>query len=154
MEIDGGDNPKFKLIRLSRGDVANPKENEITDVVEVKRYNEKPEVPTCISPIEKSKVDIDEVILKASPFKISDNSEHGETHWQVARTDNFTHPDVDIWKNYEDWYGGKNLNEGIDLTRQQITSLQKNTTYHWRVRYRTKGLQWSDWSRVETFITK
>lgn len=154
MEVTAGDDPKFKLVRLSRGDVSNPKDNEVSDIIEVKRYNTKPAMPTCISPIEEAKVDIDKITLKASEFKISDIGKHGGTQWQVARTYNFANPDVDIWKQYEDWYGNKDLNEGIDLTQQEITSLKEKTTYYWRVRYRTKGLVWSDWSESQKFITK
>lgn len=155
MEVHDGDNPKFKLIRLSQDNVENPKNNEVTDVIEISRYATKPDAPAGISPVDNEIIKANKVILKTSPFSLSDNSsEHGETQWQVARTDNFTHPDVDIWKNYEDWYENKNLNEGIDLTQQVITTLQENTTYYWRVRYRTKGLQWSDWSEIQTFSTK
>jgi len=152
MEVTAGDKPKFKLTRISRGDVTIPKDNEVTDIVEVKRYNTLPETPTCISPIEEAKVAINDVILKASEFKSPDNSEHGATQWQVARTYNFANPDIDIWKNHEDWYGNKDLNRGINLTQQAITSLKENTTYYWRVRYRTKGLAWSAWSKPQKFV--
>lgn len=154
MEVEGGDNPKFKLIRLSRGDVDNPKENEVTDVIEVKRYNKKPNTPKGIAPIAKAKVNTTSVVLQASPFEAADSSQHGETQWQVARTYNFANPDFDIWKHYQDWYKGKDLNEGIDLTQQEITGLQKNKTYYWRVRYRTKGLVWSDWSALHKFVVE
>ncbi|MEM8892041.1 MAG: metallophosphoesterase family protein, partial [Bacteroidota bacterium] len=50
VEVEGGEEPKFKLIRISRGNVENPKNNEITDTIEVKRYHVKPETPTCIAP--------------------------------------------------------------------------------------------------------
>ena len=154
IEVEGGEDPKFKLVRLSRGDIANPKDNEITDVIEVKRYNEKPEQPQCLLPIKEAKVNEDMVVLKASPFKATDNSEHGETQWQVARTYNFANPDFDIWKHYQDWFNDTDLNKGINLTQQQISGLRKNKTYYWRVRYRTKGLVWSDWSEMQKFVVE
>ncbi|MEM9834258.1 MAG: metallophosphoesterase family protein [Bacteroidota bacterium] len=154
MEVAGGEDPKFKLVRLSRGDVVNPKDNEVSDVVEVKRYSIKPDTPQCISPVNETTVNMDDVLLTASKFNITDGSKHGETQWQVARTDNFANPDVDIWKNHQDWYGNRDLNEGIDLTQQQITSLEEKTTYYWRVRYRTKGLAWSEWSTSQKFVTR
>ena len=155
MEIQDGDNPRFKLIRVSRGDIKNPKDNVVNDIVEIKRYGTFPETPLCISPVNEKKVNAEIVVLKASPFKSSDNSsEHGETQWQIARTDNFTNPDVDIRKNFEDWYGGVNLQEGANLTQQKTTALKSGTEYFWRVRYRTKGLEWSSWSEVQKFSTK
>ncbi len=154
MDVSGGDDPKFKLIRVSRGDVANPKNNEVTDVIEIKRYSVKPDTPVCISPIKESKVSPRDVLLKASDFKASDGSEHGETHWQVARTYNFANPDIDVWKHHEDWYGDENLNEGINLSHLVVPSLNEKTTYYWRVRYRTKGLVWSDWSELQKFVTE
>ncbi len=155
LEVEAGDDPKFKLIRISRGDEVKTKDNEINDIIEISRYNIKPEIPIGLSPIDNIKVNSQEVILKANSFNISDNkSEHGETQWQVARIDNFTNPDIDIRKNYEDWYNTINLNEGIDLTQQSITGLKDNTEYYWRVRYRTKGLEWSNWSAIYQFKTK
>ena len=139
---------------MSRGDVTNPKENEATDVIEIKRYSVKPETPVCISPIEAAKVNSRDILLIASEFKAPDDSQHGETHLQVARTYNFANPDVDIWTHHEDWYAGKNLNEGINLTQRVIPSLKSKTTYYWRVRYRTKNLVWSDWSESQKFVTK
>ncbi len=154
MDVSAGDDPKFKLVRVSRGDIANPKDNEVNDVIEVKRYSIKPETPVCLSPIEEAKVKASELLLKASTFKVSDGAEHGQTQWQVARTYNFANPEVDVWKNHEDWYGNKDLNAGIDLTQLRVTSLEKKTTYHWRVRYRTKGLVWSNWSEPQKFVIK
>lgn len=154
VEVEAGENPKFKLVRISRGNLSKPKDNEITDVIEVKRYAEKPETPQCISPISEKKINTTSIILKASPFVPSKGSEHGETQWQVARTYNFANPDFDIWNHYQDWYNDTNLNEGIDLTQQQIDGLQRNKTYYWRVRYRTKGLVWSDWSKMQKFVVE
>lgn len=154
VEVEGGDDPKFKLARISRGDVANPKDNEVTDIVEVKRYNEAPQTPQCLSPISEQKVQGSEVLLKASAFVSGDGSEHGEVQWQVGRTYNFANPDHDIWNHYQDWYMGKDLNKGIDLTSQKITDLLPNKTYYWRVRYRSKGLTWSKWSETQKFVVK
>ncbi|MEO1452023.1 MAG: metallophosphoesterase, partial [Bacteroidota bacterium] len=154
MEVEGGDDPKFKLIRLSRGDVANPRDNEVTDTITVKRHSVKPGTPTCLSPIKENKVKQGEILLQASAFSSSDGSEHGATQWQVARTYNFANPDADIWKHHEDWYNNQDLNAGIDLTQQRISDLKPNTTYYWRVRYRTKGLVWSEWSEMQKFVVE
>ena len=154
MEVDAGEDPKFELVRVSRGDVPNPKDNEITDVIEVRRYYTQPDTPACIAPIEEVKVNADEVLLTATPFKSSDGSEHGSTQWQVARTYNFANPDIDVWKHHEDRYQGEDLNHGIDLTKHKVTSLAEKTTYYWRVRYRTKGLVWTDWSEMQKFVTR
>ena len=154
MDVSGGADPKFELIRLSRGDLANPKDNEVTDIIEVKRYSEKPDRPQCLSPIAEIKVNADTILLQASPFKSADNSEHGETQWQVARTYNFANPDFDIWNHYQDWYMDINHNQGINLTQQKIYSLREKSVYYWRVRYRTKGLVWSEWSEMQKFVVE
>ncbi|MEM9328733.1 MAG: fibronectin type III domain-containing protein [Bacteroidota bacterium] len=154
MQVESGDDPKFKLVRVSQGDVPNPKDNEITDVIEIKRYASPPATPRCIAPVKEAKVRPDQVVLQVHDFESADGSEHGQTQWQVGRAHNLTNPDVDAWRHYEDWYGGEDLNQGIDLTELQVPRLEPGTTYYWRVRYRTKGLVWSDWSEVQKFTTK
>lgn len=152
VEVTGGEDPTFELVRVSRGDLTNPRENEVSDVIKVKRYHEKPERPLCLNPNETTKQDVDDIVLTSSGFNSPDGSEHGATQWQVARTYSFAHPDLNIWKHHEDWYGGKDLNQGIELTELNVNSLQEKTTYYWRVRYRTKGLVWSDWSETQKFV--
>ncbi len=151
VEVSNGADPRFELVRVSRGDVSNPNDNEVTDAITVKRYNTKPETPVTINPKQEAKLSTKEILLSAASFKSSDNAEHGSTQWQVARTYHFANPDIDVWVHHEDWYGGEDLNEGIDLTQHQI-NLKKKTTYYWRVRYRTKGLVWSDWSETRKFV--
>ncbi len=155
MEVEGGDDPNFKLIRVSRGDSKQPLDNEVNDMMHIRRFSTPPDAPHCVSPAAKTKLNAEKVELIASPYLISDqSSEHGESHWQVARTDNFTNPDIEIRQHCEDWYGGVNLNEGIDLTHLKVEGLKPDTEYWWRVRYRSKGLRWSDWSEVEQFSTR
>ena len=154
MEVQGGADPKFKLVRVSRGDIPQPKDNIINDTIEVRRFPVQPETPTCISPIKQATVKGNDVLLTASEFNAADGREHGESHWQVARTYNFANPDVDIWKHHQDWYKNEDLNEGIDLTHQQIPNLEEKTTYYWRVRYRSKGLVWSEWSAIQKFVVE
>ena len=40
-----------------------------------------------------------------------------------------------------------------DLTDELIENLAPNTAYYWRVRYRDRGLVWSDWSEPISFQT-
>ncbi len=154
MEVSGGGDPKFQLVRVSRGDVASPKDNEVNDMIEVKRYTTKPNTPTCLAPINEEKVKTNQLILRSSDYQSNDSSAHGATQWQVARTYNFANPEIDIWKHHEDWFGNQNVNQGIDLTKLQVTTLKNAKTYYWRVRYRTKGLTWSDWSAPQKFIIR
>ena len=44
-------------------------------------------------------------------------------------------------------------NEGIDLTKLEVSgdNLEVGKTYWWRVRYRDKNLQWSEWSEEASF---
>jgi hypothetical protein len=154
LEVDDGDDPRFKLIRVSRGDVSNPLDNEVKDVIEVARYAVKPEAPKCVTPLMGAKLDAGGVLLEASQFMCKEpSSELGESHWQLSRTNNFANPELEYWNHHMDWYGGEDLQEGADLSKQKVDGLRLNTTYHWRVRYRSKGLAWSPWSRVQQFET-
>ena len=63
------------------------------------------------------------------------------------------HPIIDHWIQYQNIYKEVDLLEGNNLTEHQINTLLPNNEYYWRFRYRDKGLNWSDWSAIETFNT-
>jgi len=60
---------------------------------------------------------------------------------------------VDEWMQHENWYNGADTQAGDDLYDHVIRDLSPNTAYCWRVRYRDRGLSWSDWSVPQGFET-
>lgn len=69
---------------------------------------------------------------------------------------------VDVKRDFENIYsdtGAPNFipidkNAGIDLTQCLVEDgdFEEGKTYYWRVRYRDKNLQWSDWSEENSFV--
>ena len=59
----------------------------------------------------------------------------------------------DSWKQYENWYGDVNTQVSDTLTDEIISSLDGSSNYCWRVRYRDRGLSWSEWSTPIPFVT-
>lgn len=146
--------PTLTIKRISRGDQYTTKNNELSDVVTIKRYGSSVNTPTPVSPIGTSILP-ECVTLKANTFGSSNTSaQHGQAHWQVSTSEtNFTNPTVQVWKNFENWYFNQNTQATDDLTDQKINGLAGNTAYWWRVRYRDKEMNWSDWSVPVSFTT-
>jgi len=73
----------------------------------------------------------------------------------------WTNPLLETSRDWENVYGDSgapdytpiDLNEGIDLASLSIPAglLQDDHTYWWRVRYRDRNLQWSEWSPEQEF---
>lgn len=147
--------PKFTLTRYSRGNENRRLENELRDSITVWRFEKQPEPPKPVYPLDDAMIDGREVIFKADAFH-SDyyGAMHGASHWQVSRVPGFEDPEINQWRQFEDWYVGENQQEGDDLTDERVVALEPGTTYYWRVRYRDQNLNWSEWSEVSTFRTK
>ena len=52
------------------------------------------------------------------------------------------------------WYNHLKPKKEDDLTDEPTTRLQPSTSYFWRVRYRDQYLNWSNWSKTQSFKTK
>jgi len=79
---------------------------------------------------------------------------HGQSHWQVStQEDDFNNPVAESWKNFENWYFDEDTQDGDDLTDETIFGLDEFSSYQWRVRYRDKEMNWSNWSDPATFTT-
>ena len=145
--------PKISLKRISRGNTINPKDNEVTDEITVYKLNQKPKAPEALSPKEEE-IATTKITLKASGFEGGRaTSTHTASHWQLATSADFENPEVDRWKQSENWYYEENRQKDDDLTDEMLARLKPQTTYFWRVRYRDQYLSWSDWSEVATFKT-
>jgi len=154
VEINAGSNPYFVLKRFSLGDQYQSKNNTLEDSICIKFNPIKPLTPIAQSPVNKNIVSPDGFLLKGSPFYDSDNDGHGATHWQISiDSTSFSSPIIDYWIQYQNIYKEVDLLEGNNLTEHQINTLLPNNKYYWRFRYRDKGLNWSDWSAIETFNT-
>jgi len=81
---------------------------------------------------------------------------------QQGNYDNSANVIVDNKRDFENIYsdtGAPNFipidkNAGIDLTQCLVEDgdFEEGKTYWWRVRYRDKNLQWSDWSEENSFV--
>jgi hypothetical protein len=87
--------------------------------------------------------------IMSSRFQITDSSGH------------YDNPLIDKISDFEDFFGDTgspdyeavNLNKDINLSKFLVTGkgLQTGKTYWWRMRYRDKNLQWSEWSDERSF---
>jgi hypothetical protein len=120
----------------------------------LRKHPEKVNKPIAMAPIEEQ-VMPECVTLIASDFAASNpQASHGQSHWQIAHQQkDFANPVVEKWKNHENWYYEIDFQAEDQLTDEAITGLEELTTYWWRVRYRDKELNWSDWSDAVSFNT-
>ncbi|MFC1609909.1 metallophosphoesterase, partial [Myxococcota bacterium] len=68
VDVWAGDDPGFRLRRVSRGDEVVTVDNEIVDDITVHRYDVAPETPVALSPRDASAVASNAVTLSASSF--------------------------------------------------------------------------------------
>ena len=153
IDVTAGDDPSFNLKRLSLGDANNSKYNSVEDSILVRLNNLPPETPMCISPNSLDSVDVNKIIFQSSEFNDLED-EHGGTQWQISTSClDFSSPIIDEWMQYQNIYRDINLNNVNNLTNKIFVGLQSNMNYCWRVRYRDKGLKWSEWSEPTSFNT-
>ena len=167
MEVEAGDDPKFRLRRINRGNNFISRDNEVMDDITVRRYNASPSTPTTVSPADGTQgVDPDLVRLDASEYSDPDGDIHLASEFQVTKTaGDYSNPVASEWIRFENWYahpdaqGGESGSFSIntvtdtDVTKVDIPLLDGSTTYYWRVRYRDNSLGWSDWSDESSFTT-
>ncbi len=87
--------------------------------------------------------------IMSSQFQITNNS------------GDYSNPLINSIRDFEDIYGDTgapdyeaiDLNKNIDLSKFLVTGkgLETGKTYWWRMRYRDKNLQWSEWSDERSF---
>ena len=151
--VTAGADPQITIKRISRGNKFAARDNDIRDSLVIRKNVKSVAPPYPVFPVNEM-VSPDCVMLKATGFSSMENSVHGQSHWQVTAQENdFASPVKDQWKNYENWYDQTDTQAGDDLTDEAITNLAENTTYWWRVRYRDREFNWSDWSAMATFTT-
>jgi len=153
VDVVAGDDPSFRLRRVSRGSSSLPRDNEVRDDFTVRLNNTPPEQPTALSP-SGANVSPDGVALVASLFADNDGDLQGASQWQVASScDDFTAPVQDRWLQYRNEYFGVDLQADDDLSDEWVETLSPMQDYCWRVRFRDRGLAWSEWSEGLAFST-
>ena len=153
IETTAGENPQFTLKRFSLGDENIVKNNSLEDSITIRLINTPPQKPFGIFPFGNN-INPDCLTLLANNFYDPDGDPHGATQWQISTDcNNFSSPIFDEWKQFENWYYDENTQENDNLLDEEVTSLNENTSYCWRVRYRDKGLAWSEWSNPINFET-
>ena len=151
---------KYKATTYSMGHPDKPLDNEIIDQFIRDKANETPpDRPEPLSPLNGS--------AQKPPFFLQAAHYDGKyeimsSHFQVTTVQgNYDDPVIDEIRDYENIYGDTgapnydpiDLNKGIDLEKFMITgvNLEDGVTYWWRVRYRDRNLQWSEWSDEFSF---
>lgn len=152
-DVVAGDDPSFRLRRVSRGSSTVPRDNEVRDDFTVRLNNTPPARPTALSP-SGAAVSPDGVALVASLFADTDGDLQGASQWQVASScADFTAPLQDRWLQYRNEYFGVDLQADDDLSDEWLEALAPEHDYCWRVRFRDRGLAWSEWSEGMAFST-
>jgi hypothetical protein len=154
IEITDDADPKVVVKRISRGDQDAVIDNEITDSLTLRLFPLTVDIPLPIFPLDET-IFPECVTLKASLFSSPNASAtHGQSHWQVSTNpDGFDNPIAESWKNFENWYFEEDTQANDDLTDEKILGLGENTDYWWRVRYRDREMNWSDWTAAVPFLT-
>ena len=154
LEVEAGNDPQFLLTRVSHGSYEDGLvNNEITDTIRVRANNVNPDKPSGLFPYEGAELSPDCIVFLGSNFSDDDNQYQGAVHWQVSTDVGFSSLIYDDWFQHENWYYDEDLEAGNSMTEREINSLQESTNYFWRVRYRDRGLGWSDWSDPIEFST-
>ena len=154
VEITNDDDPKLLIKRINRGDELTTLDNYVSDSVGIRLNPSEVNIPQPIYPMNEEVIP-ECVTLMAGDFSAPNiEATHGQTHWQVTDIQNgFNNPIVESWRNFENWYYEINTQEGDDLTDEDITRLEAFSSYLWRVRYRDKEMNWSDWTEPASFTT-
>ncbi|MCH2161874.1 MAG: metallophosphoesterase family protein [Phycisphaerales bacterium] len=161
MEVGTGDDPWFRLRRVSRGNDVVPMDNEITDEIVIRTNNQPPAKPTATYPGPGDSIPGFTVQFQGSAYDEPEGDPGLESHWQVALSaDDFDSPIAEEWKRRENWYRPANGDGWYsvdtvtdpDITRVVFEdSLPACSTVYWRVRYRDEALGWSPWSEPTSF---
>jgi hypothetical protein len=150
VDVTAGDDPSFRIRRISRGNEAIARDNEVRDELTVRRYAEPPNAPAALSP--RGVVARACTLLEAGPYEDPDDEAHAATHWQVSRScDDFDPPVLDVLRTRTNWYDGADLAQDDDLSDEPFAELDVDTYFCWRARYRDAGLSWSAWSEPVAF---
>jgi hypothetical protein len=60
---------------------------------------------------------------------------------------------IDRWIQHQNWYYDVDTQADDDLTDEEVSTLEPESAYCWRTRYRDQSLGWSEWSKPMPFET-
>lgn len=156
LDVTAGSAPSFRLRRVSLGDETQARANEVRDEITIRRDDEPPMRPLARMP--RGRVSAACTTMAADAFVDPDGDLHGATRWQLAeRCDELqSAPVLDRVRWFENWYADIDTQAGDDLTDEPVTlagdaPLREGDYRCWRVRYRDRGLAWSEWSEPVAF---
>ncbi len=154
VEVTDGTDPTLTIKRIGRGDQDVIENNILRDSLVLRVEANTVTTPTPVFPVNLEVIP-ECVTLEADGFlSNNNNTTHGQSHWQVSTSQNdFSQLAAESWKNYENWYYEIDTQADDDLTDEKIQGLSENTAYWWRVRYRDREMNWSEWSEVAPFTT-
>lgn len=153
VEVTDDAHPKITIKRISRGDQDLIRDNPVTDSMTIRLNPSIVNPPGTIFPFN-VEVLPECVVLKANNFNSPNPASiHGQSHWQVSKQNDFQSIQAESWKNFENWYFEVNTQDGDDLSDEKILGLEEEQQYYWRVRYRDRELNWSQWSAASPFTT-
>ena len=155
VEVTDSADPKLVVKRISRGDQDITIDNQLTDSLTIRLIPSIVDPPEPIFPIGEEGIAPECVTLVGSEFSSPNiNAVHGQSHWQLTTSQNgFDNPIIEHWKNFENWYYDIDTQANDDLTDEEIIGLDEFTTYFWRLRYRDREMNWSEWSNSVAFTT-
>ena len=154
------ENKKYTATTYSLGHLDKLLDTVIIDQFYRDKANQNPpNTPTLIVPDSGVSINFP-IVLQASEY--AGRGEILSSQFQLSSTqNNYTNPVINKIRDFEDLYFDTgppnyepiNLNEGIDLSKLTLNNvdLEDGKQYWWRVRYRDKNLQWSDWSKESSF---
>ncbi|MCA9527470.1 MAG: metallophosphoesterase, partial [Myxococcales bacterium] len=153
-EVEGGEQPEFRLTRLGHGQPGARVQNVVRDFIRVRRHNHAPEAPVGRFPTLAEAVNPDCFTLAASPFDEHEGDAHQGSHWQIASDcEDFDAVIWESWRQDRNWYFEVDTQAGDDLTDERVEGFAPEAEACWRVRYRDDSLGWSPWSAPVAFRT-
>ena len=152
VDVEAGDDPRFTLKRISRGDDDVSMDNEMRDEIIIRMNNTPPNQPVGLS--HTGQQDPDLLVLSADDFSDADGDEPLSAQWLVYQDCDLSSPPIiDEFINTVNWYYNENTQESIEITELTLSGLSGNSSYCWSVRYRDSSLGWSEWSEPLSFET-
>ncbi len=99
--------------------------------------------------------------FESSEYQTDSDEEFNSTQFQFSQNEDFTNPEVDIIRDFENLYGTSgdpaylpiDIHENLNLFEYNFKQYQlPNGKYFVRGRHRDKNTEWSEWSDSKSFV--
>jgi len=157
-------NGSFTGRTYSLGHKDKKQNNVLIDSFHKRIRAKKPDRPRAIAPAGTSVNITTSMCFQGSVYSGGDEEMNSSQFQITPNAGIYTNCIVDVKRDFENIFGDSgppawtpvDRNNGVDITRLVIDGLahgfNDGRTYYWRIRYRNKNLQWSDWSEEARFI--